>query len=280
MTLGTLYSDGPLCPFSHRVQIAAAELGAHLDLVYGPDIPAVVRQANQEGNWPVFVTASGGDMLRDSSLIVDRLIAHSGAAGEAYRSDGDTLAKLDSLVVCISKVIRAGKPAIQREFREKLDLALEEVDALRAAAGVLAEAKAPGILVGSRVCEADAVDELVAVAQRLGAPVVLPDALVDGVVEVVRGEFLEPPLKFGEHQPCQADVGQIQPINAVRQAYGRQVQRFAHGRIGQLNVLARHGSRRTRPRRTRSQTRSCWSSPPESSMVPSGVNASARTSSK
>ncbi len=44
-------------------------------------------------------------------------------------------------------------------------------DALRAAAEVLAEAKTPGILVGSRICEADAVDELVATAERLGAPV-------------------------------------------------------------------------------------------------------------
>ncbi|MEX2113033.1 MAG: thiamine pyrophosphate-binding protein [Pirellulales bacterium] len=45
------------------------------------------------------------------------------------------------------------------------------VDALRAAARVLAEARQPAILVGSRVQEAGAVDELVAVAERLGAPV-------------------------------------------------------------------------------------------------------------
>jgi benzoylformate decarboxylase len=45
------------------------------------------------------------------------------------------------------------------------------VAALAAAAGLLASARNPAILVGSRIQEADAVDELVAVAQRLGAPV-------------------------------------------------------------------------------------------------------------
>jgi benzoylformate decarboxylase len=45
------------------------------------------------------------------------------------------------------------------------------LDALRRAAEVLAAGKRPAILVGSRVREADAVDELVAVAERLGAPV-------------------------------------------------------------------------------------------------------------
>jgi glutathione S-transferase len=134
MTLGTLYSNGPLCPFTHRVQIAVAELGAQVDIVYGRDIPASVREANGTGTWPVFVPADGGGLIDDSSKIVYHLIAQSGAAGSAYRSDHDTLAKLDSLVVCISKVIRAGKPAIQREFRGKLDSALAEVEALRAAA--------------------------------------------------------------------------------------------------------------------------------------------------
>ena len=46
------------------------------------------------------------------------------------------------------------------------------VAAIRQAAERLAAAKKPGILVGSRVCEAQAVDELVAVAERLGAPVI------------------------------------------------------------------------------------------------------------
>jgi benzoylformate decarboxylase len=45
------------------------------------------------------------------------------------------------------------------------------LDALRAAAELLATASNPAILVGSRVTEADAVAELVAVAERLGAPV-------------------------------------------------------------------------------------------------------------
>ncbi|HEV3005832.1 MAG TPA: thiamine pyrophosphate-dependent enzyme, partial [Pirellulales bacterium] len=45
------------------------------------------------------------------------------------------------------------------------------VDALRQAARLLAEAKNPAILSGSRVVEADAVSQVVAVAERLGAPV-------------------------------------------------------------------------------------------------------------
>ena len=45
-------------------------------------------------------------------------------------------------------------------------------ESLARAADVLARAANPGILVGSRICEADAVDELVAVAERLAAPVI------------------------------------------------------------------------------------------------------------
>jgi benzoylformate decarboxylase len=44
------------------------------------------------------------------------------------------------------------------------------LDALRRAAEVLAAARNPALLVGSRITEADAVAELVAVAERLGAP--------------------------------------------------------------------------------------------------------------
>jgi benzoylformate decarboxylase len=44
------------------------------------------------------------------------------------------------------------------------------LEALQAAARVLAEAKNPAILAGSRVVEGDAVSELVAVAEALGAP--------------------------------------------------------------------------------------------------------------
>jgi benzoylformate decarboxylase len=54
------------------------------------------------------------------------------------------------------------------------------VEALRRAARVLAEAANPGILVGSRVVEADAVAELVAVAERLGAPVISESATTHG----------------------------------------------------------------------------------------------------
>jgi len=45
-------------------------------------------------------------------------------------------------------------------------------ESVRRAALVLAEARNPGILVGSRIREAGAVNELVAVAERLGAPVI------------------------------------------------------------------------------------------------------------
>ncbi len=45
------------------------------------------------------------------------------------------------------------------------------LDALQAAANLLSRARNPVILVGSRITEADAVSELVAVAERLGAPV-------------------------------------------------------------------------------------------------------------
>jgi len=135
MPIGTLYSNSPLCPFSHRVLIASLELKAPIDVVYGQEIPADIRAANDSGSWPTFVPADGGEMLQDSSQIVDYLIARSGAAGEAYRSDREALAKLDTLIACISKVIIAGKPSIQREFREKLDHALANVEAVRAAAG-------------------------------------------------------------------------------------------------------------------------------------------------
>lgn len=135
MSLGTLYGDGPLCPFTHRVLIARTELDAELDVVYGSEIPAAVRQANTSGAWPMFLPADGGDLLQDSTEIVDHLIAASGERGEAYRSDPEILARLDTLVSCISKVILAGKPQIQREFRAKLDRALEDVDSIREGSG-------------------------------------------------------------------------------------------------------------------------------------------------
>ncbi|OHB82709.1 MAG: hypothetical protein A2V98_16690 [Planctomycetes bacterium RBG_16_64_12] len=45
-------------------------------------------------------------------------------------------------------------------------------EAIRRAARALAGAESPGILVGNRICEAGAVEALVAVAERLGAPVI------------------------------------------------------------------------------------------------------------
>jgi glutathione S-transferase len=135
MTLGTLYVDGLLCPFTHRVQIAAGELGVQIDIVNNKDIPESVREVNTSGTWPAFAPSNGGGLLQDSAEIIDHLITHSGTTGEAYRADPEILAKLDTLIGCISKVILAGKPPIQREFREKLDRALADVEFVRAAGG-------------------------------------------------------------------------------------------------------------------------------------------------
>ncbi len=135
MTLGTLYSNGPLCPFNHRVQIAASELGVEIGVVYHPETPAAVIEANAGGEWPVFAPADGGPLLTDSRDIVEFLIDNAGATGDAYRSDPEILNDLDSLFRSMSKVILAGKPPIQEEFREKLDRALEKVEFKRAAAG-------------------------------------------------------------------------------------------------------------------------------------------------
>jgi len=54
------------------------------------------------------------------------------------------------------------------------------VEALRRAADVLGSAKNPAILVGSRTTEADAVAELVAVAEQLGAPVMSESGTTHG----------------------------------------------------------------------------------------------------
>lgn len=54
--------------------------------------------------------------------------------------------------------------------------------ALQRAAGVLAQAKNPAILAGSRVTERDAIRELTAVAKRLGAPVLAEQATAHGRV--------------------------------------------------------------------------------------------------
>ncbi len=135
MTLGTLYSNGPLCPFNHRVQIAASELGVDIAVAFAPDIPEAVREANTGGEWPVFAPADGGALLEDSRDIVDYLIDHAGSAGEAYRCDPEILDKLDALFRCMSKVLLAGNPSIQQEFREKLDRALAEVEYVRAESG-------------------------------------------------------------------------------------------------------------------------------------------------
>jgi glutathione S-transferase len=135
VSVGTLFSSGPLCPFNHRVQIAARELAVDIAVAHAPDIPESVRKANTGREWPVFAPADGGDLLLDSRDIVDYLIDHAGSPGETYRCDPEILDKLDALFRCMSKVILAGKPPIQREFQGKLDRALAEVEFVRAESG-------------------------------------------------------------------------------------------------------------------------------------------------
>jgi benzoylformate decarboxylase len=78
---------------------------------------------------------------------------------------------------------------IQAEVAPKLDVSPGKlpdprvrppIEALRQAAGVLAAARNPAILAGSRVVEADAVVELVRVAERLGAPVIAESGTTHG----------------------------------------------------------------------------------------------------
>ncbi|HEV3260231.1 MAG TPA: thiamine pyrophosphate-binding protein [Gemmataceae bacterium] len=78
---------------------------------------------------------------------------------------------------------------VQMEACDRLDLSppcvpdrrvRPAVDALRRAAALLGQARQPAILAGSRVTEAGAVAELVAVAERLGAPVLLEAATAHG----------------------------------------------------------------------------------------------------
>jgi benzoylformate decarboxylase len=77
---------------------------------------------------------------------------------------------------------------VQRETGE-LDVTMPErldvrtrppVEALRRAAELLASAKNPGILAGSRVVERDAVRELVALAEQLGAPAISESGTTHG----------------------------------------------------------------------------------------------------
>jgi benzoylformate decarboxylase len=78
---------------------------------------------------------------------------------------------------------------VQMETCEGLDLSPPGVpdrrvrpplEALRRAAAVLAQARNPAILAGSRVTECEAIAELVAVAERLGAPVLAEQATAHG----------------------------------------------------------------------------------------------------
>ncbi len=147
MSLGTVYSNGPLCPFTHRVLIARAELDLGLDVVLG-DIPDAIRGANSSGTWPAFTPAGGGPMLEDSRDIVEHLIVAAGETGAAYRSTPELLAELDDLVTSISRVILIGAAASQAEFRASLEHALENVD------GELAGCGGP-FLGGERFTQAD-----------------------------------------------------------------------------------------------------------------------------
>ncbi|MBN2578747.1 MAG: hypothetical protein JXB10_07115 [Pirellulales bacterium] len=68
--------------------------------------------------------------------------------------------------------VQLGRAEVDATVPPQLDLHVAPPpEALRQAAEILASAENPAILVGSRVCEADAVAELAAVAELLGAPV-------------------------------------------------------------------------------------------------------------
>jgi benzoylformate decarboxylase len=70
-------------------------------------------------------------------------------------------------------------------------------EAIKKAATVLSQANNPAILVGSRITEADAVDELVAVAERLGAPVIHEASTSHGRLAFPSDHPLSaPPLPF------------------------------------------------------------------------------------
>jgi len=72
-----------------------------------------------------------------------------------------------------------------------------DAEAVRRAARVLSQAANPAVLVGSRVCEADAVAELAAVAERLGAPVMHEAATSHGRSSFPSDHPLcAPPLPF------------------------------------------------------------------------------------
>lgn len=135
MSLGTLYSNGPLCPFTHRVLIAVSELGADVDVVYGDGIPPAVKEANTSGTWPAFAPTGEDDLIEDSPEIVDYLIEASGDRGQAYSGNDDMLARLGVLIGCISKVILDGDPDVQREFRAKLDDNFTEIAKILSASG-------------------------------------------------------------------------------------------------------------------------------------------------
>lgn len=135
MTLGTLYSNGHLCPFTHRVRIAAAELAVAIDVVIGEAIPAAVRDGNLSGTWPAFAPVGENFLLQDSADIIEFLISSCGEAGEVFRAAPELLATLDVLCGAFSKVMIVGDPATQREYRGRLDRALEDVAARLAASG-------------------------------------------------------------------------------------------------------------------------------------------------
>ena len=146
MKLGTLYSSGHLCPFSHRVLIASRELRAPLEAVYTTDVPAEIRAAVPDGGWPVFLRCDGGGLIMESGDVVEYLILHSGDVGSQFRSEMKVLGAIDDLVDSIRKVIMAGK--LQQAFRHKLDSALAKVDEL------LTESGGP-FLGGDRFSQAD-----------------------------------------------------------------------------------------------------------------------------
>jgi len=97
--------------------------------------------------------------------------------------------------------------------------------AVRRAASVLAEASNPAVLVGSRICEAGAVDELVAVAERLGSPVIHEAATSHGRSSFPSHHPLAaPPLPYWSPDVYR----RLEPFDVVLVAGMKLLQQYIH----------------------------------------------------
>ena len=127
MTTGGLFSKDKLCPFTHRILITCNEFNINIPVFYGGDIPPHIHEENKEGTWPVFQPPGSAGLLKDSAVIVEYILDNSDAETSQYVSDNKLIELLDEFVLSISKIIRAGHPSIQTDFRKKFDNVLQEI---------------------------------------------------------------------------------------------------------------------------------------------------------